>query len=290
MPDWMTDLDVERLVTAERMMSVLRAVIILAVGLTLARLVSRGVGRTVHVRSTPQQSMLARRFTYYTLFGLVVAATLQQLGFHLGVVLGAAGVLSVALGFASQTSASNLISGLFLIAERPFVVGDVIVVDGTTGEVLSVDLLSVKIRTFDNLLVRIPNETIIKSQLRNLTHFPIRRVDVDLGVAYKEDLSRVREILLSVAEENPHVLDDPAPILMVRNFGDSAIELRLAVWGARESYLTVSTGMRERIKAAFDAEGIEIPFPHRTLYAGSATGPMPVRVDGSSAGDAAGAP
>ena len=279
MADWATSVDFERFVTAERLVSVLRAVIILVVGLALARLISRGVERTVRVRSAPQQSMLARRFTYYTLFALVVAATLQQLGFHLGVVLGAAGVLSVALGFASQTSASNLISGLFLIAERPFVVGDVITVDSTTGEVLSVDLLSVKIRTFDNLLVRIPNESIIKSQLKNLTHFAIRRVDIELGVAYKEDVARVRGILLSIADENPLVLDEPAPIVMFRNFGDSALELRLAVWGRRESYLEVSTGVRQRIKEVFDAEGIEIPFPHRTLYAGAATGAMPVRVE-----------
>jgi hypothetical protein len=92
----------------------------------------------------------------------VVAGALHQAGLKLGVLPGAAGILTVAIGFASQTSASNLISGLFVIAERPFVVGDIIRVAETTGEVLSVDLLSVKIRTFDNLYVRIPNEGIIR--------------------------------------------------------------------------------------------------------------------------------
>ncbi|RXM22074.1 mechanosensitive ion channel, partial [Citrobacter sp. AAK_AS5] len=90
---------------------------------------------------------------------------------------------------------SNLISGLFLVMERPFVVGDVITVDDVTGEVLTIDMLSTKLRTFDNLYVRMPNETIIKSRVTNLTHFPIRRIDLRLGVAYREDLARVRAVL-----------------------------------------------------------------------------------------------
>src|SRR5690606_3033117 len=129
------------------------------------------------------------------------------LGFSLSVLLGAAGVLSVALGFASQTSASNLISGLFLIGEQPFQLGDTIKVGNTTGEVLSIDLLSVKLRTFDNLYVRIPNESLIKSEMTNLTRFPIRRFDLLIGVAYKENISQVRQIMQNVADNNPLCMD-----------------------------------------------------------------------------------
>ena len=122
-------------------------------------------------------------------------SALRELGFDLSVVLGAAGILSVAIGFASQTSTSNLISGLFLMLERPFSIGDVIKVDSTTGEVISIDLLSVKIRTFDNLFVRSPNESMIKTQVTTLTKFPIRRADLQVGIAFKEDIERVKEIL-----------------------------------------------------------------------------------------------
>jgi small-conductance mechanosensitive channel len=187
-------------------------------------------------------------------------------------------VLSVAVGFASQTSASNIISGLFLIAEQPFKVGDVIQIGGTTGEVLAIDLLSVKLRTFDNLFVRIPNESLIKTEVRTLTRFPIRRVDITVGVAYKEDLSKVRKVLLEVTERNPLSLEEPKPVFIFRGFGDSSLDIQFSVWVQRENYLELKNRIQEEIKTAFDAEGIEIPFPHRSLYAGSVTEPLPIRL------------
>jgi hypothetical protein len=103
---------------------------------------------------------------------------MRQLGFDFTVLLGAAGIVTVAIGFASQTSASNLISGLFLVWRRRSGIGDIVTVDGVTGEVLSVDLLSTKLRTFDNLQVRIPNETMVKARITTLNRFPLRRVDL----------------------------------------------------------------------------------------------------------------
>src|SRR5262249_54810678 len=125
---------------------------------------------------------LAGQISFYTVFVLFLFATLDQLGFDLSVLLGAAGIFSVAIGFASQTSASNFISGLFLIFEKVILEGDVITVDGVTGEVMSVDLLSTKIKTADNLFVRIPNEMLIKSKLINLSRFLHRRLDLIITV------------------------------------------------------------------------------------------------------------
>jgi small-conductance mechanosensitive channel len=259
MSEFLSSLGLEGFLTAERTLDIVRAVLTLVVGVILALAISRAIGRAVASRAGRQGTMLIRRLIFSVLLALVLATTLHQLGFRLSVLLGAAGVLTVAVGFASQTSASNLVSGLFLIVERPFVVGDVIQVEGVTGEVLSIDLLSVKIRTFDNLYVRVPNETIIKSRVTNLTHFPIRRIDLQIGVAYKEDLDR-------------------EPLFIFKGFGESSIDMQFSVWGTRENYLTLRNVIQEEIKAAFDAEGIEIPFPHRTLYAGSATDPIPIRV------------
>lgn len=278
MNEWLQSLGIAEWFSAEQAMTLLKAVITLVVGLVLARLVSSGVGRFLAGRTTRAASTLARRITLYVLVVLVAASTVNQLGFKLGVLLGAAGVLTVAVGFAAQTSASNLISGFFLIAERPFVLGDVIRVSDVTGEVHSIDLLSVKLRTFDNLYVRVPNEELIKSRITNLTHFPVRRNDVQLGVAYKEDLSKIKEILFEIADRNPLCLDEPTPLFIFKKFGDSALELQFSVWALRENYLALNNSIQEEIKRAFDEHGIEIPFPHRTLYSGSATEPFPVRV------------
>ncbi|MGD9545912.1 MAG: mechanosensitive ion channel family protein [Candidatus Krumholzibacteriia bacterium] len=272
------DLGLSDYFTQERLLTLARAVAVLVVGLLLAKMVAATVMRVVGRRTTQQDAMVVRRLAYSLVMGLVVMACLNILGLDLGVLLGAAGILTVAVGFASQTSASNLISGLFLIAERPFVVGDVIRIGEVTGEVLSIDLLSIKLRTFDNLFVRVPNEEIIKTHLTNLTHFPIRRFDMKLGVAYKEDLDRVREILMETARANPLCLIDPEPLFIVEGFGPSSLNFQFSVWAQREKWLEMRNSMHVEVKRALDEAGIEIPFPHVTLYTGSVTDPFPVRV------------
>jgi small-conductance mechanosensitive channel len=276
--NWFHHLELDTLITADRVFLAVRAMLFFAAGFVLAKIAGAVVKRIVQTRFSRQETMMVQRLVFYSLLGLVIAATLHQFGFKLGVLLGAAGILTVAIGFASQTSASNLISGLFLIAERSFVVGDIITIEGVTGEVLSIDLLSVKLRTFDNLFVRIPNESIIKSQVTNLTRFPIRRLDIMIGVAYKEEISKVRAVLFGVADRNPLCLDSPRPLFIFLNYGDSALELQFSVWTVKENFLTLKNSIQEEIKAAFDEAGIEIPFPHRTLYTGSQTDPFPVRI------------
>jgi small-conductance mechanosensitive channel len=269
---------------SEQFLGGVRAALFLLAGFVLARFASRLAQRIMVRRFSAHHAMVFRRLAFYLVLGLFAASALRELGFSLAVLLGAAGVLSVAIGFASQTSASNLISGLFLIGERPFGAGDVIKVGDTTGEVLSVDLLSVKLRTFDNLFVRIPNETLIKSQVTTLTRFPIRRFDLQLGVAYKEDIGRVRRVLMEVADRNAVCLDEPKPLFIFNGFGDSALEIQFSVWAKRENFLELRNSLQTEIKQAFDAEGIEIPFPHMTLYTGSVTEPFPVRMAGPEAG------
>lgn len=255
-----------------------KALVILAVGWFLTRLILR-VSRPALARNfTEHGKSIAERVIFWGLIGLFLVTALNQLGLQLGILLGAAGILTVALGFASQTSAANIISGLFIIGERAISVGDLIQVGDTTGEVLSIDWLSVKLRTFDNLFVRIPNESFMKSQVTNLTRFPIRRADIQVGIAYKEDIGVARNVLMQVADRNPLCLANPEPLIIVRGFGDSSINLQFSVWCVRENFLAMRNSLQEEIKNAFDAAGIEIPFPHRTLYVGSVTKPMPVQL------------
>lgn len=270
--------------TPERIISGVRALIILSMGVLVARLIASSVGRIVARRTSTQQSMLLKRVVFYTLLTLVVVSALRELGFQLGVLLGAAGVLTVAVGFASQTSASNIISGLFLLADRPFQVGDVIQVGGTTGVVHAVELLSVKLQTFQNHLVRIPNEDLIKSQVVNLTHWPIRRLDIEIGVAYKENIAKVREVLMEVADRNPLCMEEPSPIFIFRGYGNSSLDLLFCIWVKKENFLAATNSVRQEIKDAFDRHGIEIPFPHLSIYTGSVTEPFPVTVVQRKAG------
>jgi small-conductance mechanosensitive channel len=256
----------------------LRALIFLLGGYGIAKLASTSIGKLIKKHTSVHQQILLQRAVFYFLLMFFLIAALNEMGFNLSVLLGAAGIFSVAIGFASQTSASNLISGLFLLGERPFGVGDIIRVGNTTGEVLSIDLLSAKLRTFDNLYVRIPNETMLKSEVTTLTRFPIRRLDLLLGVAYKENIEKVKEVLFAVAEANPLSLEDPNPLFIFKGFGASALDIQFSLWTKRENYLILMNSIQYEIKLAFDANQIEIPFPHLSLYTGSVTEPFPIRV------------
>ena len=258
--------------------NIIRAILVVGAGFVVARLTSSFLVLATRASLDPHRLMILQRGSYYAILLLFLTTALIQIGFDLSVLLGTAGILTVAVAFASQTSMSNLISGLFLIAENPFQVGDLLQIGTTVGEVLEVDLLSVKLRKFDNTFVRLPNELLIKSEFWNLTKFPIRRLDLQIGVAYKEDVGQVRDILMEVADKNPLSLEEPQPLFIFQGFGDSALNMQFSVWVFKENYLVVKNSIQEEIKQAFDAAGVEIPFPHRTIYTGSITEPFPVRV------------
>jgi small-conductance mechanosensitive channel len=256
----------------------LRITVLVCVGFPLVYFISVFAGRTTRKKLSPQANMILRKGIFYLGVLSIIISILYQLGYTLMAVLGAAGIAGIIIGFASQTSISNIISGIFLISEQPFQVGDLIKVGETKGVVLSIDLLSIKLRTFDNQLVRIPNENLIKNELSNITRFPIRRLDIEIGVAYKEDVGRVQAILKDIATKNTYCLDEPEPLILFKNFGDSALEFLFAVWCVKSDFLVLRKKIMQEIKERFDAEGIEIPFPHRTLYTGSVTEPFPIRI------------
>lgn len=252
--------------------------LLIFLGVPAVFFLSRFARRITRKRYSAQFSILLQKGILYSGVILLAIMILQALGANLTPLLGAAGILGVALGFASQTSLSNVISGLFLISEKSFVLGDVLQVGSTIGTVVGVELLSVRIRTFDNKMVRIPNENLIKNEITNYTRYPIRRLDLEIGVAYKEDPARVQRILKDIAVKNPMILDEPEPVIVFNRFGDSALEFLFGVWLPSRDILKIKDSVMRDIKERFDAEGIEIPFPHRTIYAGSMTEPFPVRV------------
>lgn len=260
--DWIQG--VSSVVTKDHLIRVATASVILLVGMFFARRAQAAVLK-IRTLDVPQK-MLFQKVAYYGLFLLSVAAALDTLGFDLRVLLGAAGVLTVAIGFAAQTSASNLISGLFLMFERPFVVGDTIAVGDTKGDVISIDLLSTKIRTFPNLMIRIPNETLVKSNIVNLSYFPIRRLELSVGVAYGSNLKGVEELLKQIIFGHPLVLREPAPLVQVKGFGESSIDFKMQVWSQTSHDLgSIESELYQAIDRGFRASGVDIPFPTRTL-------------------------
>ncbi len=251
---------------------------LVVLGVVLGSVAGRSAARFMEQRSTRHHTVMVRRLVFYVIVLLFAVAALREAGFSLDVVLGAAGILTVAIGFASQTSASNMISGLFLLVEKPFEIGDVIEADATIGEVVGIDMLSVKLRTPDNLYVRIPNETLIKTRVVNRSRFPIRRLDLTVGIAYAEDVERVEALLLKLAEKNPVCLEEPKPFVLVTAFGPSSVDLQFSFWVPKDKVLDGRSSMMVAIKQTLDRDGIEIPFPHTSIYAGSHSEPFRVQL------------
>jgi small-conductance mechanosensitive channel len=262
----------------EHIEPIISAALLVLTGYLIARILSSSIAKTFLKQLTPQQYMLLRRFIFYFVIILFIASAIEQLGFHISALLGAAGILTVAIGIASQTSMSNVVSGLFMIGEKPFEVGDQVKVGDAQGEILSIDLLSVRIRTNDNTMVRIPNELLIKSAITNLSYYPIRRADLKIGISYKEDLDKVKKVLMDVADKNPLSLIEPRPLFQVLEFGDSSINIQFSVWGSRQHFIELKNTVQTEIKKAFDKQGIEMPFPTRTLMAGSGSEPLPIKI------------
>jgi small-conductance mechanosensitive channel len=260
---------------AETIEKLLRIGIILVVGIIIITILASVINKLLPSKMTQQRQMLIKRFVRYTAIVILFLIIISELEINLGAIFGAAGVIGIVIGVASQTSIGNIVSGFFLVSEKPFEIGDLIRIGDKTGTVYSIDLLSIKIKTLDNLLLRIPNQTVISTEVINVTKFPIRRMDIDISVAYKEDLGKVKSVLERIVKNNPLCLDEPEPLIIFKTFGSSGIDILLGVWFEKANFLKVKNSIFMEIKSTFDAEGIEIPFPHVSIYAGEATKPFP---------------
>jgi small-conductance mechanosensitive channel len=199
--------------------------------------------------------------------GIVIV--LENTGIHLAALAVFAGALGVGLGFGLQNIASNFISGLVILAERPITIGDRIEVAGIAGQVEHIRARSTVIRTNDNIMMIVPNTKFIDSPVTNWTYDDRRvRFRISVGVAYGSDVNKVRDALLAVAHENSHTLKEPAPSVFLEQFRDSSIDFKLIVWTSEMSARPsrYRSDLNFAIARKFGELGIEFPFPQRDVH------------------------
>jgi small-conductance mechanosensitive channel len=233
---------------------------------------------------------LLNKFAGAIIYVTAAILALDTLGINVMPFVAGAGVLGVALGFAAKDTLSNLIAGVLLIIDRPFEVGDRIEVwrapagSASWGDVIDIGLRATKIRTTDNIVIIIPNNEIMKRDIVNYTTIStLIRVRVNIGVSYEADIRKAKDIIIDVARRMEWVADAPPPKVVVRNFGDSSVDLQLRVWirNARRRMDTVSFVI-DNVKEAFDQAGIEIPYPKRDIQVRYTVPPPPPLGDGKS--------
>ena len=246
--------------------AVVVAMVVLGSRAVAAFLSSRLLART---RIDPGLQYAISRLTYYLLLVLGLLIALQTSGIEVGSLTVVLGALGVGVGFGLQTIVNNAVSGLILLVERPIQVGDWIEVNGIGGRVARIGARSTTIVSSDNIAMIVPNSELVTQRVVNWSYGdPTVRFRIPVGVAYGSDLDEVRRALLAVAASHPSVLQHPAPTVFFAGFGDSALNLELAVW-AREmvhSPIKFKSDLNFAIDEAFRRCGVTIPFPQRDVH------------------------
>ncbi|MDE5898674.1 MAG: mechanosensitive ion channel family protein [Treponemataceae bacterium] len=250
----------KKIVTWENLFKVVISVVIFFIIWIVFRLLSRLFKKVSSDKLLPQHSMILQKALKYVFYVIAAMCVMALFGIKLSVIWGAAGIAGVAIGFAAQTSVSNFISGLFVVGEKSMKIGDYITVGGESGTVDYVGFLSVKIHTPDNQLVRIPNSSIINSNFKNNNFYPTRRMTIAVSIGYTSDMRAAIAALEAVPALCPTVLAEPAPSVWYDGFGESGINMTLAVWYAPSDLVQTKNDVIIGIKRMLDDARIEIPF------------------------------
>lgn len=259
-PDWVKEEDFHKFLSEAT-----EAAIWLVCSITALIILCRILSRVFSKHMPPQTAALLMKIIRIAGWVFIIVEAFSILGFNIITVLGAASIIGVAVGFASQASLSNMISGLFLVGERQINLGDTIDIQGIRGSVDAINLLSVQLRMPDNTLVRVPNEMIIKTPVSNLTRYDTRRCDIELSVDYATSFDHLLEVLRTLLDENPMCLDDPAPTILFTGFGNSSIDFKIGAWCKTENFQDFRMNLAKSIKRELDREKISMPFPIRSV-------------------------
>ncbi len=245
--------------------------LIIGVGVLIAR-IARTLFKKYYAPTLPEHS--AKNLGKLIYFGIIIISFLvftQSQGIDLSGIAVGAGIFAIVIGFATQSVVSNLVSGLFLMIEKPAKQGDSIELPdhNIAGTILDIGTFSSQVRKFDGTIIRIPNETVFTSNIRTLTHSQVRRAQGTIGIAYNADIdTAISAIKEEIKSTMPFVLQIPEPEIRVEELGDSSVNLALLVWHPKEDWGAVQPSLLKVAKRALDKAGIEIPFPQRVIWQG----------------------
>jgi len=249
------------------MIEIAGAFAVLVIGLLVAGLISNWVEKalTRSPRFEPTVANFLSNVVKYALWALVLVTVLAQFGVETTSILAALGGLALAVGLALQGTLSNVASGVMILVQKPFKVGEGITTGSVTGTVQQIGLFTTELKQFDGLFVMVPNSELWNQAIVNFNRHPIRRFELIVGIAYSDSMEQARTELLALAEADERVLDDPAPQAFVSSLDDSSVGIGLRVWCATSDYLTLTWDLTEAAKARFDQVGLSIPFPQREV-------------------------
>lgn len=244
------------------------AALILAIGWwaskALSNLTARVLGRIERLDAT-LRTFFAGLVRYLVLI-FTGFAVLDQFGIETTSLLAVLATAGLAVGLALQGTLSNVAAGVMLLLFRPFKAGNFIEAGGQLGSVVGITLFTTELRAPDGVQLIVPNGQIWGSTVKNFSHHPTRRTDIDFGIAYEDDIDHAMAVIRSIVEADERILKNPEPFLRVTALGDSAVILTLRAWANSPELFDVRWDLIKGVKQAFDREGVTIPFPQRTVH------------------------
>lgn len=248
--------------------SIVIGLIIMAVGVSIARIISMVFKKYFAANLPDNTAKSLHKLIYYGIIVVTLLAVTTSQGIDLSGLMVAGGIFGIVIGFATQSVVSNAISGIFLMFDRPAKTGDLIEIpqNNIYGRLMDVTIFSTRIKLFDGSVMRVPNEKVFTSEIRNVSGSEVRRIDATLGIAYKEDIDHAIEVVKKAVAKIPYVLREPAPEIWTEQLADSSVNLKVLTWIPRDEWDHVGPILLKEIKKDIDDAGIEIPFPQRTIH------------------------
>ncbi|HSB57527.1 MAG TPA: mechanosensitive ion channel family protein [Nitrosopumilaceae archaeon] len=248
--------------------SLIMAAIIMTVGVIVARIISASFKKYFAANLPQNTSSSIHKILYYGIILVSFLAVVTSQGIDLSGLMVAGGIFGIVLGFAAQSVVSNLFSGIFLMFDKPAQPGDLIEIPQNKiyGKLIEITILSTRIKLFDGSVIRVPNEKVFTSEIRNVSTSPVRRLEVTLGIAYKEDVDKAIPVIKKALDRLPYVLKEPQTEVWTEQLADSSVNLRVLTWIPRDEWDQVGPIFLKEIKKELDKSGIEIPFPQRVVH------------------------
>ncbi|HOI76499.1 MAG TPA: mechanosensitive ion channel family protein [Methanofastidiosum sp.] len=253
-------------IEADRIFPYLLAFIILILSIILAKGLSVFLRRSLRDKFDKDRLGILLKGSYYGVIIIAVILALPLLGINTSGLLVAGGVTGIVIGFASQSIVGNLISGLFIMAERPIKIGSQVEIDNVRGFVEDIGVMSTILRNYDGLFIRIPNEKVFTNNIINISANIARRIEYTIGIRYTDDAEKAIKIIGDLIEEHPFVLKKPTPDVYVNNLGENAVELIVKAWAPASQWYTTKKELLWKIKTNLEKEGIHVPFPQRVVW------------------------
>jgi small-conductance mechanosensitive channel len=206
------------------------------------------------------------KFLYYGSLLIVFITVLPLIGLDPSGLLLAGGITGIVLGFASQNIVGNLISGVFLMIEKPIKIGDQVEINKISGYVTDIRIISTFIRTFDGLLIRIPNQQVFTTNITNTVSYPVRRFDFTIKIRYSDDADAAIWFIQELIDKEPFALSSPSPYVYVNDLGENSVDLVVRIWAPISEWYGLKTRFLWAIKKVLEENNIEVPFPQREIY------------------------